>query len=51
MLDPIHTLHVTSQVLAGGQEHRSPATKPSKLIKDLARTSPVLLYKSWCFEV
>ena len=33
LLSPIDTLHVTSQVLAGGQERRSPAMKPSKLIK------------------
>ena len=31
----IHTLHMTSQRLAGGQEHHSPATKTSSLIKDL----------------
>jgi len=50
-LKAIHTLHVTSQVLASRQERCSLAIKPSKLIKDLARTSPVLIYKSWCFEV
>ena len=31
----IHTLHVTSHDVAGGQEHHSPATKPSNLIIDL----------------
>ena len=30
----IHTLHVTSHDVAGGQEHNSPATKPSNLMKD-----------------
>jgi len=44
---PIHNLHVISQVLAdGGQECHSLATKPSKLIKDRARTSPILMNKS-----